>query len=212
MITPEFNSNLIQYLPLNGMVQMLTEIGDIPPEKIPTPVKLQYLMSRISAKIENFLGFNPLPTVYIESTQTNEDGFITLTKYPVLNVLEIKQLYGSMPPSPFQILNTSSIWGKDTRLYIGARNATVEVRYEAGFRPMPDEFVDAMFRILRDSISEYGGNLDFLSTPTRDISSLSVPGGLSQSFQLGKSSDEAGGTQLDRYLNELAKYKRLYKF
>lgn len=212
MITQEFDQNNTYYLSPATAIKMLTELGGVPEEKIPTPVKLQYLLRRIASKIKNFLKFEPLPSIYTEQAVTNEDGILTLSHYPVIRVLEVTQRYGSRPPEPFQMLSPYSAWPGDTRIYVSAFLAPVEIRYEAGLDPMPPEFIDAIFSILNESILNHRGSLDFLDAPTRDVTSLSVPGGLSESFQLGKAKEGLEGTQLERYLSELLPYKRKFEF
>ena len=211
MITQELNPQSDYYLSLADAVKLLIELEGVPEDKIPTPAKLQTLLRRIAAKIKSFLKFEPLPSIYVEQTVTSEDGLITFSHYPVLRVLEVVHRYGAQPPEPFRLLKPYSLWAGDTRYYVGAYLAAIEVRYEAGFDPMPPEFIDAVLSILRDAIMEHGGRLDFLDTPTRDVTSLSVPGGLSQSFQLGKTKD-GEGTQLERYLADVAVYQRKFEF
>jgi hypothetical protein len=94
----------------------------------------------------------------------------------------------------------------------------VRVRYTAGLQPIPRIFTTVALTVFNQAMERSPtGDISFLenSYQEREVSSISLPGGLSKSFRTYRpttpsaSGSGAGGsiTGLDRLLAPLAKYQ-----
>lgn len=109
----------------------------------------------------------------------------------------------------------SAYWDGEQVIYTGSRGRFV-VEYWAGLQPIPDVVKHTAFAVLK-SVIKFGGSMggfEALNEPTKDLTSLSLPGGLSQSFQRGSGGagggggSKGGGTALDRLLAPIEQYRR----
>jgi len=120
-------------------------------------------------------------------------------------------------PTP---INPNLIWRQDRRLYMGSAGMVVRVRYTAGLQPIPRIFTTVALTVFNQAMERSpAGDISFLEIPhqEREVSSISLPGGLSKSFRTYRpntpsaSGSGAGGsiTELDRLLAPLERYRYL---
>ena len=94
---------------------------------------------------------------------------------------------------------------------MGLANVFIRVTYVAGYDPLPKLFPQCMYQMLLKALENNSPDLNWLEEPTRDITSLSLPGGLSHSFKLGNSESRKDklSRNIDRLLAPLDKYRRV---
>jgi hypothetical protein len=180
----------------------------------------------IEDRLENWLGYDLGIETYVHTHTTDDLGRIQLREYPVISIEKIELLLprildgisGSVP-IPSGQYNAIGTTNQRTIIWVGNPESTVLVHYTAGHAETPAGMLGAMFAVLMELLKHVTppGYPDwgFLSEPTRDYTSLSLPSGLSKSFELGKPSGTSGGrpgkgTIEDRLFAPLTKYRRLY--
>ncbi|MBD1864255.1 MULTISPECIES: hypothetical protein [Trichocoleus] len=213
----------IPQLPLLDPTEARTKLiaaGIYTADNAPSVEILDSLLKDIATRIEQWLGYSPAPTGYIETLRTNSDGVALLRNYPVLDVQEIAVFNDATPGYEPVIISPNKIrgiWRQDRRIYLLSPLTSIRVTYIAGYNPLPKGFSQVAFQILKQvaKTGDLSGDLSFLDEPVRDVSSISLPGGLSKSFRLGGSGGPKGGsgkdtgsTQLDRILGGLGSYRR----
>lgn len=228
----------LSYMTTEEARARLIAFGYYTEENAPSIERLTLIMSSVEALVNEWLNFNPAVQDYEERLLTNEDGVCYMSHYPVLTVIKVAIYHEQIPgylPSPLSstpsepsfglpdpsIVYTektqiTSIWKQDRRLYLSGASQPLLVNYRAGFDPLPPIFKETFANVLEEVVRRSGlgpVNLGFLSQPTSDVTSLGLPGGLSKSFQYGKSSGEGSsskfsGTALERLLSPLTKYRR----
>ncbi|HEY9747922.1 MAG TPA: hypothetical protein V6C63_04555 [Allocoleopsis sp.] len=189
-------------------------------DNAPAVEVIDSLLKDIATRIEQWLGYAPAPTGYVETLRTNSDGVALTRNYPVLAVQEIAIFSDATPGYDPVVIGPDrvrGIWRQDRRIYLNNPNTPIRVTYIAGYNPLPKGFSQAALQILKQvaKTGDLSGDLSFLDEPVRDVSSLSLPGGLSKTFRLGGSGGPRGGgskdngaTQLDRILSGLGSYRR----
>lgn len=203
-------------LPLDARTRLIAS-GEYTEETAPTEAALQFVLDLLALRLESWLGYQAYRHRVEEILIVNRRYRLVLSEYPVLDVHRVESIYGKVVATP----SVATFYSVSTGIWPGQRGVDVpfppgtecRVCYEAGYDPLPPEFGLAMFLLLRRALQTSGisGDLAFLDEPTRDMSSLSLPGGVSKSFQLGKAATGKGGasTQLDRLLSGiLSKYQR----
>jgi hypothetical protein len=181
----------------------------------------------IEDRLENWLGFDLGIETYTELHTTDELGRIQLRKYPAISIEKIEQLLPRILDAtsgavtiPSNQYNVVGITNQRSIVWVGQPEATISVTYTAGRAETPTEFLGVMFatfmELLKHVVPPGYPDWGFMSEPTRDYTSLSLPSGLSKSFELGKPSGSSGGapskgTIEDRLFAPLGRYRRLYK-
>lgn len=185
---------------------------------------LGLLLESFEIMLDSWLGYRAAVTQYSEWVRTDNYGVGQLANYPVISVSGVElpqdQIVGRVPPAPVPAVNT--VWDRFSvlstgraRIPFGSGYAAMTVRttYTAGYDPVPPLFKLVVFNMLQAAVKSGQplGDVSFLSDPVRDVSSISLPGGLSKSFRLGAASSGGGGeTQLDRLLKPLSPYRRIF--
>lgn len=193
-----------------------------------TIASLTEVLEAIETRIDEWNHYRVAPTTYEERLRTNDSGNLLLTNYPVISLSSV-YLYndfnaGFNNPNPLEI-KIDSIWRQDRRLYVGSPLSACKVTYTAGYDPIPPIFGQVVLAVLQQVIKKSGSGADglsvdlsFLDEPTRDMTQLSLPGGLSKTYRIaGGGSSGSGGngsdtavSQLDRLLAPLKRYRRKF--
>lgn len=194
------------YLDVAEARDRLLAMGVFSEETAPDSVRLEELLLRVQSRLELWLGYSPLPNDYRERRMSNGKGLIRLNFYPVINVTEMETLAGRILGKPFNVRESLALWRGRTTLDVGMPNILVEVSYRAGFDPLPEVFEQVLLDLLAESLD---GGVAGLEEPTKDVTSLSVPGGLSQSFKLGETQP---GSRFERICAPLERYRKKMEF
>lgn len=190
---------------------------------LPPTDELEEILLAIEDRIDEWVGRRVAPTQYTEDDVTNAKGIALLNHYPVLSVEEIAlhaDRFIGADPTPIDPSRIGGIWRQDRRLYLGSAEMVVRVRYTAGLQPVPRIFTTVALTIFNQAMERSPtGDISFLEIPyqEREVSSISLPGGLSKSFRTYRpntpsaSGSGAGGsiTELDRLLAPLERYRYL---
>lgn len=209
------------YLPVQKAQVWLMGANLYTAETLPASEELEEIVLEVEDRIDEWLGRRVAPTQYTENSVTNLKGIALLNQYPVLFVEEMAlypDQYVNAEPEPIEVSRIGGIWRQDRRLYLWGAGLAVRVRYTAGLQPVPRIFTLVAFAVLKAAMERSPtGDLSFLETPyqEREVSSISLPGGLSKSFKTYRpntpsaSGSGAGGsiTQLDQLLAPLERYR-----
>ncbi len=205
--------------PLDARTRLIT-VGDYTEENAPTVEALTLVLEGLEAYLVDWLGFYPGIQEYEEVLSLNANSVVILTNFPVLAVESVALYQDYLPhvhTPPVQILEVPTIWRQGRVLPIPACSCRwVKVRYTAGMA-VPKEVGLVLFQLLRKALEEGGtsGDLSFLFEPTRDVTSISIPG-MSKSWALGganAANNNGGGstgTIGDRMLRMLQSLRRSY--
>lgn len=172
--------------------------------------KLAFLIDSIENRLDAWLDFCAAPKTYTRKARTNFQGILTLTETPVIEVVSLDCLLPSFTNNPLIAPSpVSGLWNGSDRLATGAPNTYFEVVYIAGYDPIPEIFSQTIFDALAIAIQpeNIASGLDFMSRPSVDITSLTLPGGVSQTFQVNKASSSTS-TNEGRLFDKLAMYRR----
>lgn len=198
----------------------LIAIGDYTEENAPSEEALAFVLDNLETYLVDWLGYYPGIQEYEEVLPLNVNSLVILTNFPVISI-ESVALYQDYLPHlhtlPVQVLEVHTIWRQGRVLPIPACSCRwVQVRYTAGMT-VPKEVSLVLFQLLRKALEEGGtsGDLSFLFEPTRDVTSVSIPG-MSKSWALGganAANNNGGGTTGtigDRMLRMLGSLRRSY--
>lgn len=198
----------------------LIAIGDYTQENAPSVEALTFVLESLEAYLVDWLGYYPGIQEYEEVLSLGANSTVLLTNFPVLGVESVALYQDYLPhlhTPPVRVLEVPTIWRQGRVLPIPACSCRwVKVRYTAGM-PVPKEVSIVMFQLLRKALEEGGisGDLSFLFEPTRDVTSISIPG-MSKSWALGganAANNNGGGstgTIGDRMLRMLQSLRRSY--
>lgn len=213
----------LAYLPLEEARNRISVDDVILPESLSDPISIESLIERIEIWIDSFLNRRLAATKYDQTIASNHRGIVVLPEIRVINIVSVKALY----PMPIQskdediaikddedaepyydlkeIVQTC-VWDGKQAICTYSCAGQYRVVYWAGYRPVPQLVTEVAYNMLRGAIA-HGGDLGFLTDVTKDLTSVSLPGGLSQSFQRGQSGSGDGiygdGTNLKRLLGLL---------
>jgi len=192
--------------------------GDFSESTAPSVEILDDILEGIESRLDTWLGYTAAPTQYQEIIHSDWNGNILLAHFPVLSVLEVIHVGDILVPATTTLVySVSALWRQGRTLRLGAFPGTpYRITYTAGYDPVPKEFGRVVFATLRATIKAGGtsGDLSFLDEPTKDVSSISIPG-LSKSFQIGKrggggSGSSIEGTQSEKLFKSLESYRLRY--
>lgn len=217
----------LNYLTLDDAIVKATNFNLFRGDR-PSDVWLEEVLTIGEETIDSWVGLSFGKQQYQEKGVASEDGDVLLRKHPALEVLKVTVYLPDYPNSPngpssidLEQYEGFTVWLQRNSIWVAYPRATVAVDYLAGIDPIPPEVNRVAFNLFRFFLENTppGGYPDTtaLNSPTRDMTSLSLPGGLSRSFQLGsnnlagKTKGVAGdGSILDRLMEPLRKYRRLY--
>lgn len=218
---------MTRFLTTQIVKDKLSLYGTFTATTMPPDAWIDEVAIEIEDRLENWLGFDLGVETYVETYTTDDLGRIQLHRYPVVSIDKIEQLLARILDStsgsaiiPSNQYNVVAITNQRSIIWIGQPEATLLVHYTAGRAEMPTEFMGVMIGVLMELLKHVvpPGYPDwgFMSEPTRDYTSLSLPSGLSKSYQLGSPSGNSGGagskgTIEDRLFAPLNRYRRLYK-
>lgn len=213
------------YLSVEKATALLVGANLYSAETLPPADELEEIILAIEDRIDEWVGCRVAPTQYVEDDVTNRKGIAMLNHYPVVSVEEIA-LYPDhvipAEPAPIEPSRISGIWRRDRCLYMGSADLLLRVRYTAGIQPIPRTFTTVASAVLLKAMGmSPTGDTSFLEAPfqEREVSSISLPGGLSKSFRTYRppAPSNSGGTtgsgldgsvtELDRLLAPLKRYR-----
>lgn len=204
----------------------LVAMGSYTAETAPSLLALKLLIHAIEERIDAWLGYHAASVPIKSRVRVNGNGYALLPRYPVQEVTAIEVF---VPARPSLTINRSATlntyWLGDRRIRLPYPNCNVDCFYKAGYDPVPEIFSDTVLQVLTEmltaiainemetGVGSLGDALAFLSERSSNVTSTSLPGGLSQSFELGDAPKMGGSTNpLDRILagTNLAKYLSLF--
>lgn len=207
---------MLAYLDTQAAIGQLLLTGEYDDRTIPSASQIEMTLTILEAYLDDWLGYRAALSEYAEVLQTDNRGVVTLSNFPVVSVSSVNFLQPSM-------LGTSSIIVPDYAVSFSHEKAstvicciyyeTIEVKYTAGYDPLPQVFKIAMFQALKSAVSNgvhKTGDIGFLSQPSRDVQSLNIPA-LSKSWRISQPKTE-GETMGDRLFSLLSNYRRRYTF
>jgi hypothetical protein len=182
-------------------------------------------IATIEDRMETYLGYSFGVRTYKDTYTTDDLGRIQLRQYPVVSIVKVEQLIATIvdgvngtvviPVNNYNVVGSTNQRGI---IWFGLPELTIVVEYTAGSLEVPVSafgvllatFMELLKRVTPPEYPDWS----FMSEPTRDYTSISLPSGLSKSFELGKASDSGGipgkGTIQDRLFAPLVK-RRMYK-
>jgi len=196
------------YMTPEEALERLAAVGAIAPEAPPDVARLRELLIRVQSRLELWLGYSPMPNDYRERLMSKGNGQVRLNFYPVINVTDMEVLSGRILGRPFHVRKALGLWRGRTTLDLGMPEILVEVSYRAGFDPLPEVFSQVLLDLAGEAL-KLGGDVTALEGPTKDVTSLSVPGGLSQSFKLGETEP---GSRFERICAPLERFRKKMEF
>lgn len=209
----------LAYLTAEVARDRLIASGRYTVETAPTLAALTDVLTTIEVRVDDWLGARLAPTDYTETYVSSASSQILLRQYPVISIVSITALPdvlfdGDTASTPLTPLSMSSIWRQKRTVYVPSANTPFAIHYRAGYDPVPAIAAIAVFDILNHALAHGGSlsDLSFLDQPTRDVASISLPGGLSKTFRVGgaagSSMNQGSGRELDRILAPLKRYRR----
>lgn len=193
---------------------------------IPPTEWLTDVITTIEDRLEDWLGYILGVKTYTETYTTDDLGRIQLRRYPLTSIVKVEQSIATIvdgvngtvviPSNRYNVIGSTNQRGI---IWFGLPELTVSVEYTAGTSDVPQSVFGVVLATVIELLKrvtppEYP-DWSFLSEPTRDYTSISLPSGLSKSFELGKAGNSTGiagkGTIQDRLFAPLNKYRRLYK-
>lgn len=213
-----FTTALVKAKLLNYGIFSLTTM---PPDEWIDEVAIT-IEEKLELWLSRKLGVDSYTELYTSDTQ----GRVFLKNYPLISIEKVEQLLfltidSSSPSVPIPSSEYSAVAITDQRnaIWFASPEATFKISYTAGREePFPGA-INAMFAVFMELLKNVTPpgypDWSFLHEPTRDYTSISLPGGLSKSYQLGSSSGTSGGipgkgTIEDRLFAPLSRYRRLF--
>lgn len=208
------------YLSVDRARSRLIAAGFYTAQTVPAEIVVSEWLLELEDVIDEWVRHRIVETRYQEVTRTNQKGIVLLNHYPVVEVEEVA-IYADQPtnsqPTPLNPSEYSGIWRQDRRLYTSLINVSVRVFYRAGISPVPRILTNTLYLLLHQFV-EKGcppTGFSFLNEIHQDVKSISLPGGLSKSFETYRSSSKPstgsgpGGalTELDYLLAPLKQYR-----
>ena len=209
------------YLPLDFLKTRLLA-GLYTPQNLPSDEDLLFIIELAEIRFEEWLGRRLVVTNYLERQRTNSKGVCLVRNFPVLEVHQVTLVpidqFGTSA-SPLTLGRFRGTWWQGRRINTGRSGVVVEVSYTAGLDPLPRILYSVFYQLVYSILSTTGttGDLSFLDAPTKDVASVSLPGGLSKSYRIGGLLSQSGGggsqlgsSEIDRVLGSLGKYRNAY--
>ena len=172
------------------------------------------LITLIEIEIASWLGWSPVLTEYRETVLTTGAGACLTSAYPIVQLISItsKNSQHGFSGTPIDYAWSGSLRTIST----GIPAEYVRLVYQAGLQPMPAIFGVVALNLCMKAIENdflESGNLDFLSESNDRLKSISLPGGLSTSYQdipqsSSQVSNPAGLRLIDKFLAPLMDYQR----
>lgn len=213
------------YLTAEEAQTKLIASGLFASETAPSLETLTSALELIESKIDSWVGYSLSAIKYRENIRSNSRGIVLLTNYPVIEVVKVEQIRSRSaaaenPPEAAE-LEMPFEYSSDRSIAIYLPNARVKVTYTAGYEAGSAEMALAkgvVLSVLMKIVSQDAGeetdttvnwwDLNFLNQYQRYVTSLSLPGGLTQSFKVMDGGGSGGSNQWDELLSPLAGYRR----
>lgn len=197
------------------------------PLTLPPDAWIDDVAISLEDRLESWLSMKIGINSYTELYTTDDLGRIQIRKYPLVSIDKVEQLLNPIVDGtsgskliPSNQYNTIGVTNQRSVVFFGQPEATIQVTYTAGRAELFPELLGVMFATFMELLTHVTPpgypDLGFLKEPTRDYTSISLPSGLSKSYELGKPSGSGSGgiaskgTIEDRLFAPLSKYRRLY--
>jgi hypothetical protein len=183
-------------------------------EETASTAAIEFLILMLESQVVSWLGWNPNPTEYTETLLTTNTGACLTTQYPIV------ELVSMVPKNPqFGLIAIPMIyaWNGSVRtISTGLPSEYVEIVYRAGLNPVPPIFGLLIMQLCMTAIengSLESGDLSFLNEAPNTVKALSLPGGLSTTYQdvakmENPTNSPIGLRMIDKLLAPIADYQR----
>ncbi|MDJ0582912.1 hypothetical protein [Crocosphaera sp.] len=200
-----------KYLPTEQAVSRLS----LDKIAVDTSYELDSIISQIEqivdAELEQSFGLEEC----IDISQPNYAGVIKLENSPVKTVLTVERIvFKQLKQTPEAIaarkngeetgndyVTENFTWNESNQIKVPSRWSKYRIAYLAGY-PVPDVVINAVYDILKLHLINKESSLNWLHEPTKDKTSLSLPGGISGTAKLSETGHK---TQLERLLATVKK-------
>lgn len=179
------------------------------PEAIPSIDKIEAFLRVLEIRIDSWFGCRIAPCEYVQERPSNNNGIIVLANYPVLEVKDVELRWVRVAPKQSPAYTKIDVlWEGGRIIYTPTKGDYYRIKYVAGYDPIPDQIkeclIGLLFRFFTLSPGDFnvGKLLQFTISPRKDLTNVSLPGGIGQTFRVGtleKTNDGAniGGSELD---------------
>ena len=174
--------------------------------------RLSLLIESLENRVDAWLDCCVSPKLYIRKIRSDRQGLLMLNDTPVLEIIQLECLLSYFTSNPGTPIATAGLWDGGNYLRTGMSNAYFRVTYRAGYALIPEVFETTIFEALAIALQpeNLATGLEFLSRPTADITSLTLPGGVSQTFQVSKT-EGASATNEGRLFQRLIPFRRKFR-
>lgn len=212
----------LAYLLPEELQSHLIQWGYFTPTNIPTLDDLEVFLCGLEAVFDTWVGHRIAATAYTEERISNANGLIILSKYPVIEIKQVQQRALSLinqAPQALQYTKVDAAWQGGRSILVTSAGDNYKIDYISGSTEIPLQLKRCLLNLIKKMLQENSGAIDvgilnaFCSTPNRDLVSVHLPGGISQSFKVGETGSKNGeaqstNTQLDRVLSPLLRLRR----
>ncbi|QLE46360.1 hypothetical protein FD723_39815 (plasmid) [Nostoc sp. C052] len=215
----------LAYLLPEELQSYLIQGGYFTPTNVPTLDDLEIFLYGLEALFDAWVGHRIAATPYTEERISNASGLITLSKYPVIEVKQIRYraltIVNQLPQSPAlqYVPKVDALWQGGRSILVGSVGDSYKIDYTAGSAEIPLHLKKCLLNLIKKMLQENPGAIDvgilnaFANAPNRDLISVHLPGGISQTFKIGEtnskgSEGQSSNTQLDRALAPLLRFRR----
>lgn len=176
--------------------------------------EVELLITLIEIEIASWLRWNPVLTEYHETVLTTAAGACLTSAYPIVQLISITSKNSQFGFSGTPI---DYAWSGSLRtISTGIPAEYVRLVYRAGLDPLPAIFGVVILNLCMKAIENgflASGSLEFLSESNDRLKSISLPGGLSTTYQdIPQSSSQvtnpAGLRLIDKFMAPLIDYQR----
>jgi hypothetical protein len=183
--------------------------------EVPPIEDLTRFLEFLEARLDAWLGYRYAATDYDETMVSNIDGIIFFRHRPVIEVYEVLERVPTVYNQSETWVKVLASWDQGDIVAVPSVRVRYRCRYQAGHLDIPLIIKDCLLSLL-NSYFEGGGKitaasfLSYSNTPIRDLTNVSLPGGLSQTFRVGGGGgpinsgvSRSRGTILDRAFEPL---------
>lgn len=177
-------------------------------ETIPSDIELGYRIAELDAILTQWFNFRFPETDYVNEVRTYGSS-LTLGQYPVKSVASVEARLVNQPNQAIIYAPTSVLWrGGRTISVSGA--GYYRVTFTAGY---PANGVAALEPFIVRALAKYDesiGGFDWLTEVAGNVTSVTMPGGISQTkeYKSSSKSDQVGSRTIDRLLSTFSDYRR----
>lgn len=194
------------YLTLDEAKSRLIAGGFYTAETMPPDGKLAFRLSQIESSMDKWFNFRFPETDYVELLKCTSDRLL-LRQYPVISFDIIEYRVPSIAGRPVTFAPSQGLWNGNREVLV-PRDGIYRVTYTAGY---DDSELARLQPFLVGLLGNYDktNGLDFLWELAGDVTSVTMPGGISQSKTYLGNKKAIANQVIDRYLGVFSKYQRI---